>query len=226
MAECLLCHRNSQEQLTLWQLLNFQPVEHSLLCRACLGSLEAISPEQACAGCGRAWSDQLCTDCVQWREPSNFKNRAMFQYNDLLKQYMSQYKFYGDYRLRKVFQTKIVHEVNQFKADLVVPIPIDAATQQRRGFNQVAGLLEPVKTVEGLMTLESDKQQPQSAKNRQERLKSKQPFKLNLKAEKFNKKRVLIVDDIYTTGRTIRHAATLLLDAGASEVMGLTLAHG
>lgn len=226
MAECLLCHRNSRQQLTLWQLLNFQPVEPPLLCQTCLGSLEAISPEQACSGCGRAWSEQLCPDCAKWQELPSFKNRAMYQYNELLKQYMSQYKFYGDYRLRKVFQAEIVHEINQFKADLVVPIPIDMATQQRRGFNQVAGLLEPVKIVDGLMTLESDKQRPQSAKNRQERLKSKQPFKLNLSAEKFNKKKVLVVDDIYTTGRTIRHAATLLLDAGASEVVGLTLAHG
>nr|WP_165861000.1 phosphoribosyltransferase [Lactiplantibacillus pentosus] len=35
---------------------------------------------------------------------------------------------------------------------------------------------------------------------------------------------ILIVDDIYTTGRTIRHAASLLLENGAKSVTGLTLA--
>lgn len=139
---------------------------------------------------------------------------------------MSQYKFYGDYRLRQVFQGKIKREVKQIKADLVIPIPINPITYQQRGFNQVAGFLEGVKTTAALATIEQDKQLPQSAKNRQQRLQMKQPFKLNLSTEKFNKKRILLVDDIYTTGRTIRHAATLLLDAGASEVMGLTLAHG
>ena len=37
-------------------------------------------------------------------------------------------------------------------------------------------------------------------------------------------KRVLILDDVYTTGRTIRHAAALMYEAGASEVQGNTLA--
>lgn len=226
MDECLLCHRENLQRLTLWQLLNFQPVVDELLCRECLGRLVPIPAEQSCNGCGRQCTEQLCDDCLLWEAVPNFKNRALFQYNDLLKQFMSQYKFYGDYRLRKVFQVRIEREVRQFHADLVVPIPINPATQQHRGFNQVAGFLERVETVEGLTTLDRVKQQPQSAKNRRERLRTKQPFTLNLDGEKFNKKRVLIVDDIYTTGRTIRHAAELLQSTGASEVMGLTLAHG
>ncbi|GAW99800.1 competence protein ComFC [Secundilactobacillus mixtipabuli] len=226
MTECLLCHRENLQQITLWQLLNFQPVEPSLLCQTCLDRLEPIPLDQACRGCGRHCSTQLCPDCTRWETLTNFKNRAMFQYNELLRQFMSQYKFYGDYRLRQVFQGKIKREVKQIKADLVIPIPINPITYQQRGFNQVAGFLEGVKTTAALATIEHDKQLPQSAKNRQQRLQMKQPFKLNLSTEKFNKKRILLVDDIYTTGRTIRHAATLLLDAGASEVVGLTLAHG
>ncbi|MCH5462207.1 ComF family protein [Lactobacillus sp. LC28-10] len=226
MTDCLLCHRDNFQQPTLWQLFNFQPIEPTLLCQTCLNAIDAIPADQACSGCGRLCSKSVCDDCLRWQEPQDFKNRAMFQYNALLRQFMSQYKFYGDYQLRKVFQTKLKREVAQFKADFVVPIPINPATQQQRGFNQVAGLLEQVETVDGLKTLHRDKQQPQSAKNRQQRMQTQQPFTLNLDPEKFNKKRVLIVDDIYTTGRTIRHAAMLFQSAGATEVMGLTLAHG
>lgn len=226
MSECLLCHRENLQQLTLWQLLNFQPVVPDLLCQECMGRLEPISVNEACSGCGRKCAAQFCNDCLLWKAVPNFSNRAPFQYNDLLRQFMSQYKFYGDYRLRKVFQAKIEREVRQLHVDLVLPIPINPATQQHRGFNQVAGFLERVETIDGLVTRDRVKQQPQSGKNRQERLRTEQPFTLNLSSEKFNKKRVLIVDDIYTTGRTIRHAATLLQNAGASEVMGLTLAHG
>ncbi len=39
-------------------------------------------------------------------------------------------------------------------------------------------------------------------------------------------KDILIVDDIYTTGSTIRHAAKVLKNAGASTVLSLTLARG
>lgn len=226
MIECLLCHRHFLRQLTLWQLLNFQPVEAELLCQTCLSQLEPIPVDQACAGCGRLCTERYCSDCLLWQTPPNFKNRAMFRYNDILKQYMSQYKFYGDFRLRSVFQTQVKREVDRFDADLVIPIPVDAATRQQRGFNQVSGLLEKVDTIDGLATRERAKQQPQSEKNRQQRLQTKQPFVINLANEELNKKSVLIVDDIYTTGRTIRHAATLLINAGASEVRGLTLAHG
>ncbi|MFC6254903.1 ComF family protein [Secundilactobacillus hailunensis] len=226
MTECLLCHRDNLRQPTLWQLLNFRPVENSPLCQTCLNGFKAIPADQSCTGCGRLWPDRLCSDCVRWQGLAEFKNRALYQYNDLLKQFMSQYKFYGDYRLRTVFQTQFCQVIKQFNVDLVIPIPINQATERQRGFNQVAGFLEQLKTTDGLKTLALDKLQPQSAKNRQQRLQTKQPFTLNLGREKFNKKRVLIVDDIYTTGRTIRHAAKLLLDAGASEVRGLTLAHG
>ncbi|GAX06803.1 competence protein ComFC [Secundilactobacillus pentosiphilus] len=226
MTECLLCHRPLLPQLTLWQVLNFQPVEDELLCQTCVGQLEPIPVDQACTGCGRLCAKKYCSDCLRWQTPPNFKNRALFRYNDILKQYISQYKFYGDYRLKNVFQTQIKREVERFDADLVIPIPVNPATLQQRGFNQVAGLLEKVETTDGLATRELVKRQPQSEKNRQQRLQTEQPFVINLASEKFNKKRVLIVDDIYTTGRTIRHAATLLQNAGASEVMGLTLAHG
>ena len=46
------------------------------------------------------------------------------------------------------------------------------------------------------------------------------------KAETFYKKRVLIVDDIFTTGSTLNECAKMLLKAGAEIVYGFTLARG
>ena len=186
MAECILCHRLLLPQLTMWQLLNFQPVEAETLCRTCLSQLEPIPVDQACTGCGRLCSERYCTDCLRWQTPPHFKNRALFRYNEFFKRYMSQYKFYGDYRLRRVFQTQVKREVDRLDADLVIPIPVAPATLQQRGFNQVEGFLEKVETVAGLATREAAKLQPQSEKNRQQRLQTKQPFVIKLANEKFN----------------------------------------
>lgn len=59
----------------------------------------------------------------------------------------------------------------------------------------------------------------QAKKSRFERIMMKNPFK---QTEPFNKP-VVLVDDIYTTGRTLRHAAQLLTENGCPEVYALTL---
>lgn len=226
MNSCLLCHRENLRQPSLWQLMNFQPLPTSPLCQTCWQDFESIPAEEACSGCGRHCQTKICEDCERWSKTVIFSNRALYAYNAPLRRFMSQYKFNGDYRLRLAFQHQFEIAVKEIHADLVIPIPINETTYSNRGFNQVEGFLEKVVLTPGLKTLRQTKQIPQSAKNRQERMMTDQPFALALNANVFCKKRILVVDDIYTTGRTIRHAANLLLNAGASEVVGLTLAHG
>ncbi len=65
---------------------------------------------------------------------------------------------------------------------------------------------------------------PQSEKSREERLQMTQPFELKVSKEKIRNQRVLLVDDVYTTGRTLFHAAELLYKNGAETVKSLTFA--
>lgn len=91
-----------------------------------------------------------------------------------------------------------------------------------RGFNQVKGLLGGCTITEVLVHQHKDKL-AQSHKSRTERLATPQPFLLKNAARVLNE-RVILVDDIYTTGRTLYHAAVLLKEAGASEVLSISLA--
>ncbi|WP_190242900.1 ComF family protein [Apilactobacillus kunkeei] len=134
---------------------------------------------------------------------------------------MHRYKFVGDYQLRMIFQKEIRKKIR--KDFVVVPIPISAETKINRGFNQVIGLLGDIKYVEALKVKERRKVR-QSALNRQQRIHNKQVFTINYESvPKIVNQKVLLLDDIYTTGTTIRHAAEVLKKNGAMQVLGLTL---
>src|SRR5690625_1097913 len=77
----------------------------------------------------------------------------------------------------------------------------------------------PAENKDILTRIHSEKQ---SKKTRSERLSADNPF---VAAKKVNKP-VILVDDIYTTGTTLRHAATLLKEQGCPEVYAYTLIRG
>jgi len=137
-----------------------------------------------------------------------------------MQAYFQHYKFQGDYRLRAVFQPVLQQRLTQLTADRVVVIPVTAATMGTRGFNQVTGWLG-TGINDGILTV--TKTVAQSQKDRQARLATQQPFGL-VPGIELAGQRIVLVDDVYTTGRTMRHAAQLILENGANSVTGLTLA--
>ncbi|WP_178391598.1 ComF family protein [Apilactobacillus kunkeei] len=164
----------------------------------------------------------VCIDCQKWRQlGDDFVNESIFQYNDAMKDFMHRYKFVGDYQLRMIFQKEIRKKIR--KDLLIVPIPVSSETKINRGFNQVIGLLGDIEYVEALMVKEKRKVR-QSELNRQQRIHNKQIFTIDPKnASQIVDQKILLVDDIYTTGTTIRHAASVLRKNGAKQVLGLTL---
>ncbi len=136
---------------------------------------------------------------------------------------MYRYKFAGDYRLWTVFAAEFTAAVRQLTAAVVVPIPVTQATMATRGFNQVTALLDGVDWTPCLQN-RAVKKVAQSQKHRQERLQTPQPFTLSDSSKAVAGKRVLLVDDVYTTGRTLYHAADLIYQAGAASVISISLA--
>lgn len=135
---------------------------------------------------------------------------------------MHRYKFMGDYRLHAVFSTDLVAAIGSVVADLVVPIPVTAQTMASRGFNQVVAMVGEV-AMNHCLKAKKVVKVAQSSKSRQERLLSKQPFILT-EPGAVSGKRVLLIDDVYTTGRTLYHAAELMYSAGAVSVTSISLA--
>lgn len=226
----MLCRQAVAPVLDLKTLLSFKPVVSSTICASCQRRFTRINSATQCPSCGRKQANaERCYDCQRWDKAtgSEFKNWALYDYNAAMKSYFSEYKFRGDYRLRRVFNADLRQAIKRLKPDVVTVIPVTETTLQTRGFNQVAGLIEGVVFCNVLAFSQSEKQQRQSQKDRHQRLLTAQPFRIKeVERASLFEQRVLVVDDVYTTGRTIRHAADLLNRAGAKTVQGLTLAHG
>lgn len=223
MDSCLLCNKSMVYDMSLAFLLSFKRLPKRYVCADCMNQFARIDETRICTACGRQMDKSgICIDCQKWHQlGDDFVNKSIFQYNDAMKNFMHRYKFVGDYQLRMIFQKEIRKKIR--KDLLVVPIPVSAETKINRGFNQVIGLLGDTAYVDALMVKEKRKVR-QSELNRQQRIHNKQVFTINPKhAFEIVDQKILLVDDIYTTGTTIRHAAEVLRTNGAKQVLGLTL---
>ncbi len=229
---CLLCHEMIVPTVS-WLSL-FSPEKEQHICPICLGKLEKITGE-CCQICSRPFihmdaeyrHGDLCNDCVRWEDDPEWsgfleKNISIFQYNDFLKDVIARYKFRGDYAIAKAFSDEIKAVLAKRNGDLLVPIPLSEERLYERGFNQAEALIAAsgFTPAQLLSRIHSEKQ---SKKSRLERIHVPQVFQLSTDLD-LTGKSITLIDDIYTTGSTLRHAAKLLKAAGASTIQSLTLA--
>ena len=119
--------------------------------------------------------------------------------------------------------TELEQLLKIYRTYLICLLPLSKERFEQRGFNQVSGCLELTK-VSFTPLLKRKELSPQSEKTRTERLLMEQPFLLAVTSEKIRNQKVLLVDDVYTTGRTLFHGAELLYKNGAKTVKSLTFA--
>lgn len=227
---CLFCHEQITSN-TNWSSFFTSPTE-TYLCQVCESQLIKIEGE-TCDICSRPLEklekqyviNNRCLDCVRWEEDDEWKgyllkNESLYEYNDFLKGIISQYKFRGDYILAKIFSLRIQQKLPPNV--LLVPIPLSAERQFERGFNQSEALINETGQ-SPIYFLERTHSEKQSKKSRYDRIHIPQVFQVK-EGRGVADKEILLIDDIYTTGSTLRHAAKILIHAGAKSVSSLTLA--
>lgn len=216
---CLLCAQHLEKNLTFGELL-FLKKEESTLCLACYSSFEMIG-EEHCPNCHKKGVSSSCQDCQLWcKEGIEVSHEAIFSYNQAMKEFFNRYKFDGDYMLRKVFATILSENLKKYKSYDFVLIPLSPERYAKRGFNQVAGLIEAA-GLSHLDILGKREEKASSCKNRSERLATELPF--FIKEDSRIPKKILLIDDIYTTGSTVNRVKSMLENAGAEEVKTFSL---
>ena len=220
MTECLLCKEQIKEKGSFLRLFLLKE-EGPSCCSTCYQKFEGI-PEEHCPRCFRDGQSDLCTDCQKWEKEGNpVQHQSLFTYNEAMKNYFNQYKFQGDYVLRFVFAKVAKKAVKMFREHIIVPIPVSNEKFQVRGFNQVQGILDAA-NLSYRNILEKKDTLAQSSKTREERLQTQQAFKIKNGVDLPDK--ILLVDDIYTTGKTLQLAKQILLEAGVKEILTFSIA--
>ncbi len=204
------------------------------ICCECLKNIRYVEPPR-CLKCGKHIEEETreyCTDCEE--RPHVFKQgRALFYYKDIAKA-IYRYKYKGRKAYAKVFGKEMVYYLGDYikslEPDAIIPVPLFKRKARRRGYNQatlLARILEKELNipVEEKFVIRNRNTKPLKLLNPEERLNNlKKAFILMENGVKL--KRVIIIDDIYTTGSTIDTMAELLIEWGIEEVYFVTLAIG
>jgi len=214
------------------------------LCPACIRGLVAVeSPICDCCGLpinSRQGVNHRCGDCI--REPKNYRiARAPLIYEQILTRVIHCFKYKGKVQLAKPLAELLLTAFRLFwepgSIDIILPVPLHLKRFRMRGFNQAYLLVCSWNILAGQYPYRPAQQQvephllvrtaatvPQSVLGRAQRaVNIKNAFDLNQPA-KVKDKRVLLIDDVYTTGATVNECTRLLLNCGARHVDVLTLA--
>lgn len=228
MNYCLWCDEELIVHTNWGNVIHLQ--KQQKLCPLCIAKFKKITGNR-CTICSRPSGNKTCEDCEKWKsiyagnDPLD-RNVSLYSYNHFMKEMIAKWKYRGDYILGEVFRREwLIHFMKSYstlkKQAAIIPIPLSDKRLIERGFNQsqlLASFLN-LKQMEILKRIHSEKQ---SKKTRIERMMSENPFTLT----KPITKPVILIDDIYTTGRTIRHAANLLKINGCPKVYAYTLVRG
>lgn len=206
-----------------------------LFCPTCLKQINLIT-EPLCTVCGKSFpfaakGNHLCGLCLQhsWHFS---QARAVVQYQGSIIKAMQKFKYGGCMAGLNSFakiKTIAPHLGDMSETDIIIPVPLHIKRLRKRGFNQALLLSrfffpQQKGLINTSLLIRSRWTAPQttlSGITRRQNLKN--AFKVEDQIKIKNKK-IILVDDVFTTGATVNECAYTLKKAGAQEVQVLTMA--
>lgn len=204
--------------------------EGSFVCASCQATLSRL-PTLVCPTCSKPLAlGDSCPYCRKWKLDID-GIRSPFAFEGLVRKAVHQLK-YGHFKALAAPLGQLLGEYLEAEpvpADVLVPVPLHGRRLRERGYNQSALLAAEIGKAKGLpavtdslVRLRHTKSQVKTAGAEERQRNMAGAF--GCRDARLAGKRVLLVDDVCTTGATMNSCAIALREAGAASVWGLVLA--
>ena len=159
--------------------------------------------------------------------------RSYAVYDDALASAVVLLKYEGVKRLGDWFAGRLAEmvqrDIEAYRADLVVPVPLHADRLRDRGYNQAELIARPLAKRLSLkfgayLLVRTKPRPPRLVLSRTERWTSVRGAYATRQGAAVDNLRILLVDDVLTTGATLDACSKALKEAGAAAVLGVTVA--
>ena len=203
------------------------------LCPSCIARIQPL-PSPLCQHCSTPLSPNgACKTCYYHR--LNLSGlRAVSAYQEPLRSSIHALKYDGNTRLAEPLGHLLAQAYVYYgmQADIIVPVPLHSERQRQRGYNHaslLAGVCSRqlgIPLQDGLLLRQraTQAQVDLHPRDRRQNVAGAFVFAPPFATDTLFKRRILIVDDVCTTGSTLEACAAPLFAAGATAVWGLVLA--
>lgn len=201
-----------------------------------------------CGICGKIEKETICKQCQRQLETQIIAKRKsyiiregryfdeqiyLFQYKDMIRMKILSYKFNNQAYLYQTFAKLILNQekICKFisKYEMLYPVPLHKIRRRQRGYNQSELIGKEISRKLGipfssknLVKIKNSKKQ--SSLNKENRKKNVENAYVIKDGSQVKNKKILLFDDIYTTGNTVNECSRILREAGAEQIGILTIA--
>ena len=214
--------------------------------RILLNIIDMFFP-QVCGICGILNENSLCKKCElklekiakceieeKNKDEFNFEELIyLFQYEGIIRKLIIDYKFNEKAYLYKTIlnfllkNKKILKKIKTY--DTIMPVPISKKRNKERGYNQSLIISKEISKIIGLSHISNalikNKNIVQQSKlNKEDRIKNVQGVYDLKNKQRLTKRKILLVDDIYTTGSTVNECCKILRKANLEKIGVFTIA--
>ncbi len=206
----------------------------TFLCANCFEKIEVVKT-RTCFYCGKLCKNgKICLECKRkYRSSISAAVWSGLYSNKVLKELIHSYKYNGILEISEILSEMLTITIKnnlKYQDYIVVPVPLSRAKLSKRGFNQseiiARKISENLGVFGGAAITRRRDTRSQVGLSREERVRNMKDSIICIDPDLIFGRKILLIDDVATTGTTLNECAKVLLANGAKRVDAAFIARG